>query len=297
MPCRRAGLVFTPADAGASSGTVPAMFRLSASQVKVAPASLSAPAPATGIGPGSHLLITRKSEPNTVYGCTANFVWSSGGTEYLGAAGHCFLPASASATSNANGPGDKYNPSGDETVQVCISGCDFGGQVGFVITGTVVTLGPVAYARQNNGDPVNGQLGNDFGIVTIPSSHSSEVRPTLPVWGGPTTATGSAVAGTLLCHYGNGVAAGETYPTMARTGVGISDDGSAWYADLAATPGDSGSAVETCTPGVNGLNGVGAVGILTHLTLGTTVTAGTTVSKAMSMTSNDTGIGLTLVTG
>ena len=94
------------------------------------PAALVTPAMAQNIGPGSHLLIDIPNEGT--FGCTANFVWVSGNVRYLGAAGHCFLPASAVAT---HGPGANYNASG-VVVRVCVSDCSFGGETGFTVTGT-----------------------------------------------------------------------------------------------------------------------------------------------------------------
>jgi hypothetical protein len=269
----------------ATSGFVPAITRVSGTTAG-APLATSTP-PATGIGPGSHLIIFR---PDGEFACTANFVWKSGTTQYLGAAGHCFLAPNQTAT---HGPGTHANVS-KVRVSVCVSGCYFGGQTGFIVTGTLVPLGAVAYARQTQ----NGQdIGNDFGLVTIPASLASQVRRSLPVWGGPTQRAATDAIGSVLCHYGYGVAAGETFPTQARTGIGMGATSDAWYADLAAAPGDSGSAVETCAPSsTSGLHGVGAVGILTHLTVGSSVTAGTTVAKAITM-AKQAGLTLSLLTG
>jgi hypothetical protein len=172
---------------------------------------------------------------------------------------------------------------------VCTSGCYFGGQTGFIVTGTLTPLGAVAYARQSQSGI---DLGNDFGLVAVPPALAGQVRNSLPVWGGPTNASATDTIGSVLCHYGYGVGVGETFPTQARTGVGMGNSNGAWYADLAAAPGDSGSAVETCAAG----HGVGAIGILTHLTVGSSITAGTTVAKAITM-ARQAGLTLTLQTG
>src|SRR5438876_4212193 len=143
----------------------------------VVPLALVTPAMAQNIGPGSHLLI---DIPNAgTFGCTANFVWASGNVRYLGAAGHCFLPASATAT---HGVGANYDASG-VVVRVCVSNCSFGGATGFTVTGTLVQLGAVVYARKTDAD---GDIGNDVGVVTIPMALASMVRPSMPVFGGPT---------------------------------------------------------------------------------------------------------------
>jgi hypothetical protein len=183
-----------------------------------------------------------------------------------------------------------------------VANCQFGGQAGFTITGTLVQLGTVAYARQTQS---GNDVGNDFGIVEIPSSLASYIRPAMPVWGGPTTIE-EITPGSVVCHYGNGVAAGETWPTMSRAGAGAFTATAEgwWAADSAATPGDSGSAVEVCTPNASGIQGRGAAGILTHLGFGYNLTPknpgagfilGTTIAKAVQMTTQ-AGLKITLVT-
>lgn len=245
---------------------------------RTVPLALVTPAMASNIGPGSHLLIEIPGAGT--FGCTANFIWESGGTRYLGAAGHCFIPEGATAT---HGPGADFDASGVR-VSVCVSNCSFGGQLGGAITGNMVVLGNVAYSRQTD---VSGDVGNDFGIVTIPSSLASLVRPSMPVFGGPSSVE-DVTTGAVLCHYGNGVGVGEIFLTMARFGIGGGSTVSYWMADLLAAPGDSGSAVVTC--GLNGtdLQGQGAAGILTHLGVELGVpqhgfVLGTTIGRAIEM--------------
>jgi hypothetical protein len=244
--------------------------------------ALPLPNAADRIGPGSHLLITMDGDPN-LYACTGNFVWASGGQTYLGAAGHCFLPPNKTATA---GPGADWNPNGTH-VKVCISNCLFGGQLGFIVTGTLVDLGPVAYARQSaNGEDV----GNDFGVVAIPSGLAAYVNPSMPVWGGP---AGLAVigAGSPLCFYGNAAGLGEIFLTKARLGIGVSSDGSSWQGVAPSLPGDSGAAVEIC-----GLGTPAAAGILTHGITGTPVVFGTTIARAIAM-ATEAGLSLSVVNG
>jgi len=254
----------------------------------VVPLALVTPAMAQNIGPGSHLLIDIPGAGT--FGCTANFVWTSGGTRYLGAAGHCFLPEGMVAT---HGPGADYNASGVQ-VSVCVSNCSFGGESGFVLTGNLVSLGAVAYARQTAAD---GDVGNDFGLVAIPASLAPRIRTAMPVFGGPTTIA-SVAQGQPLCHYGNGVVVGETFLTMARIGVGTGSTPNSWMGDLIAAPGDSGSAVVTC--GVSGteVHGQGAAGVLTHLAVvvGTEhgVVFGTTTRRAIEM-GREAGLSLAVV--
>jgi hypothetical protein len=254
----------------------------------VVPLALVTPGMAQNIGPGSHLLIEIPGEGT--FGCTANFVWASGATRYLGAAGHCFIPEGTTAT---DGSGADYDASGVQ-VSVCVSNCSFGGQTGFVLTGTLVRLGAVAYARQTAAD---GDIGNDFGVVAIPASLASLIRASMPVFGGPTTVEDVAQA-QPLCHYGNGVVVGETFLTMARVGVGGGSTSTYWMGDLAAAPGDSGSAVVTCDVSGTEFHGRGAAGILTHLgvEIGVQhgVVFGTTTARAIEM-GREAGLSLALV--
>jgi hypothetical protein len=254
----------------------------------VVPLALVTPAMAQNIGPGSHLII--EIPDAGTFGCSANFVWASGGTRYLGAAGHCFIPEGTTAT---HGPGADYDASGVRA-SVCVSNCSFGGQTGFVLTGDLVPLGAVAYARQTAAD---GDIGNDFGVVAIPDSVASLIRPSMPVFGGPTR-MGEVVQAQPLCHYGNGVVVGETFLTMARVGVGSGSTPTYWLGDLVAAPGDSGSAVVTCEISGTELQGRGAAGILTHLgaQVGTQhgFVFGTTTARAIQM-AQEAGLSLVVV--
>lgn len=277
------------AEAGTDPATDPAPTRLAVDltgyddqTTVVAPADLSAPELAEGVGPGSHLLISFPD--GSLAGCTANFVWESGGTRYLGAAGHCFLDAEETST---HGPDADADVS-DVTVRACISECTNGGYSGFVIQGSTVELGAVAYARQSRDGT---DVGYDFGVVAIPDS--VPVRTHMPVFDGPTRADGESIVGEAICHYGSGVAFGEVYPTMGRAGAGLFEFEGAFYFEGAASPGDSGSAVQTCvTSAADGLAGDGAVGALTHITnIGI---AGTTVERAVEL-AEEAKLKLTLV--
>jgi len=293
-PClsaKRAGMFFVLAvmipTLAAAAGPIRPRLNLNGriNATRTIPAALVTPAMAQNIGPGSHLIIEIPGAGT--FGCTANFVWASGNTRYLGAAGHCFIPEAATAT---HGPGADYNASG-VVVRVCVSNCSFGGETGFTVTGDLVQLGTVAYARQT---AASGDVGNDFGIVAIPSSFAALVRPSMPVFGGP-TGTDTVTQGEPLCHYGNGVVVGETFATMARVGVGGGSDQASWTGVLAAAPGDSGSAVVTCDVNASGVQGRGAAGVLTHLGVSEQgVVFGTTVARAIQMAS-EAGLALSLV--
>jgi hypothetical protein len=246
----------------------------------------SVPAQATGIGPGSHLFIEMDGG---LYGCTSSWVFTDGARLLLGAAGHCFLPADATAT---HGDDADWHPSGTN-VRVCVSECSFGGVLGFMAEGDTVELGPLVYARQEQ-EPGGEQLGWDFGVVEIPTDLHHLVRTDMPVFGGPTE-TATLDPSDVVCHYGYGVVVGEVWPTMARSGLGLLSDDEVWFAASPAAPGDSGSAVQTCTPGSEGLEGLAAIGTLTHLT--TLGVAGTTNDQSLAMAADDAGLVLDLVLG
>lgn len=252
----------------------------------ISPAELAAPEQAVDVGPGTHLVIEIPKEGT--FGCTANFVWADGSTNYLGAAGHCFLPPTATAT---HGTDADYDASGVK-VFACVRECTNGGVTGFLVTGELVELGSVDYARQEE-TKGGKQVGFDFGVAEIPAGVG--VRTEMPVFGGPET-TGSLRAGDLVCHYGNGVGFGELYPTMGRTAVGLFEYEGAFFFEGLGSFGDSGSAVQTCvTDAEDGLRGDAAIGIFTHLT--SIGLAGTTVAQAIDMAADDANLQLSPVLG
>lgn len=236
-----------------------------------------------GIGPGSPLVIEIPGAGT--FGCTANYVWQSGSQRYLGAAGHCFL----------GDPEDEVGSAAElngVVVDVCVAECYFGGVSSQLISGRMVRLGDVVYARQARGDE---DLGEDFGLVAIPPELAELVRPTMPTWGGP-TGVAEVGAGDGICSYGNGLVVGETFATKARTGVGAATDrdAGAWYGTYPANLGDSGSAVNLCDLGT----GTAGIGVLTHLTVGfdggPITTGGTTVAKAVQL-AREGGLSICLV--
>lgn len=237
--------------------------------ILAAPAVMAVPLPqeAVGIGPGTHLLTTIDGR---TFSCTAGWVWRDAGAYYLSAAGHCFLPIDATAT---HGPG--ADSAGASRVRACIASCSFGGTTGFFLTGQLVDLGPLVYARQAVGTT---EIGNDFGLVRIPDALLSELRPGLPVWG-KASRTRDVVPGDVACFYGAGSVVGETSHTMARAGVGVLTlaDGS-WRVAAPSNVGDSGAAMATCTPDGRA---VAAVGVITHLSSGGI--AGTTMARGQEM--------------
>jgi hypothetical protein len=248
---------------------------------------------ATGIRPGSQMFI--EYPDRSTAGCTANFVWTDGADLYIGAAGHCFLPQGINASANARRPGetdgDVYDV-GQLSIAVC-DDCAVGGQTGLTVQGRTIALGDVVYARQSL--PGGSEVGHDFGLVRIPDDARDAVDPSMPQFGGPTGVSDAAVAsGTPVNQYGAGVANGEVFATQGSNGVSQGDLGSpnSWYAAIRASPGDSGSPLQTTTVGAGPEGGV-AAGILTHLTGGGT--AGTTIGRCKEMTRVDVGLDIAVV--
>ncbi|MGQ0561107.1 MAG: hypothetical protein ACT443_04440 [Gemmatimonadota bacterium] len=265
------------------------------------PPEVLTPEAARNIGPGSAIIITIPGEGR--FGCTANFVWQQGSKRYLGAAGHCFLPAARKAT---HGAGADYDASG-VTVRVCVERCEGNFRTALLV-GTFVELSRVAYARQT--DPTGQEdVGNDFGVVEIPATAAHLIRPGMPVWGGPDGVT-ELKQGAFACHYGNGLLVGETFVTKARVGVGGGSEEDFWLGDFAGAFGDSGSALNGCQSAVTTFTGTGAVGVLTHLGLSVCpcdvkfrklrvkaqhgVIFGTTVARAIGM-ATEAGLKLSIV--
>jgi hypothetical protein len=223
---------------------------------------------------------------------TKVFVWSAPGKRYLGAAGHCFVPADRAAT---HGPGADYDASG-VVVEVCVQNCDGNFRTNQLV-GTWVTLGSVAYARQT----LDGEdVGNDFGVVEVPREYRDFIRTSMPVWGGP-NGVQTLNVGDYGCHYGHGLGVGEVFVTKARVGIGGGSDATSWMGDFAAAFGDSGSGLVGCVNDGLGFHGTGAIGVLTHIGVSANestgeqgVTFGTTIARAIEM-AKEGGLRLKLV--
>lgn len=251
------------------------------------------PEQASPVRPGSQLFVHNPTE-GTVAACTANFVWRSSGTYFLGTAGHCFLPEGDASEDAARAHEEGYDVSQLE-VSMCAD-CTLGGATGLtVMSGSTFALGDVAYARASSRDPGGGtNVGNDFGLVEIPDAAVDRglVDPSVPQFGGPRGVAGGAIpAGSPVNKYGAGIGNGETFATMGANGSSLGDLGTdhAWFAGIRATPGDSGAPLQSTRAG-GGLEGDDAGGVLTHLT--TNGIAGTTMDRGRQLVSADLGLGI-----
>ena len=141
-------------------------------------------------------------------GCTANFIFTDGTSQYVGTARHCV----------------------DRTGQDVIMQVD---------TTTLAAVGTVTKFTSGDGDP-----GNDFALIRIDPAVAAKwgVNPALPQGGPNGIYTGCGP--TAVTHYGHGygaaVAQGKLEGGLATN---FNNDGFGWTG--AGAPGDSGSAVVT----------------------------------------------------
>src|SRR3954453_23198533 len=142
------------------------------------------------------------------YGCTANFIYSSGSQKYIGTAGHCV---------------DKVGQ--DIYMQVSTPG----------VGASIADIGTVTKF-------VNGGVGNDYSVIAIKSGFT--VDPKLPEGGPQGIYTGCGPMPVLHYGHGYGVAVGQG---KLEGGLATNwyDDGYGWTG--AGAPGDSGSAVVTAS--------------------------------------------------
>ena len=221
--------------------------------------------PPVGIGPGTWLIslfcdsIGGVTVPDGFAWCTANFVFKNGTSFGLGTAGHCAAKDALASPVTA-------------VVQPPPEVCANGGSCapGLYAIGTFSTV-------HNNG------LGDDFAMISIYPQFNSWMRPTMPVFGGP---TGSYISGLVGVQGQSISAAGNTvnlpayYPAaLGQCGHGLVvgtggtcrvHDGlfaaSTWYAWYGPSfEGDSGSGVEILGNYSSPLNAVPAAADLTHI--------------------------------
>ncbi len=192
-----------PLRASKPSWLTPTLETLLASgQPLAAPAEAPLPGE-VGIRPGSWIIAP--------YGCTANFVFQSGGAYAIGTAGHCVDAVGQTVTLLTIAPGGA-NP-------------------------VLVDIGPVL-VQHNNG------IGDDFALVEIPAALNAWVDPTIAVVAGPCGTYGGSGPETVW-HYGHGVGLGTG--GTPRAGVALTWQANAFGWDGAAIFGDSGSAVRVGT--------------------------------------------------
>jgi hypothetical protein len=147
------------------------------------------------------------------YGCTANFIFTDGASQYVGTARHCV-----------------DNRGQEVTMQVD--------------TTTIAVVGTVSHMTSGDGEP-----GNDWALIRIDPAVAAEwgVNPAMPVIGGP-QGVYTGCGPTPVFHYGHGygVAVGQG-KVEGGLATNVYDDGYGWTG--AGAPGDSGSGVLTALGG------------------------------------------------
>ncbi len=141
-------------------------------------------------------------------GCTANFIFASGGTRYIGTARHCV----------------------DSVGQEVIIQVD---------TTTLVSVGTVTRFTSGGGEP-----GNDFALIQIDPAVASKwgINPALPQGGPNGIYTGCGPVAVTHYGHGYGVAVGPGKPEGGLA-TNWNNAGFGWTG--VGAPGDSGSAVLT----------------------------------------------------
>lgn len=178
-------------------------------------------------------------------GCTMNFIYGTPGNYKIGSAGHC-------------------NEINSEVVIVAAPSL-------------LVAIGKTSKSHDNG-------IGDDWSLTNIYSQFQQYVDPNTPVGGpecGAYTGTASLTSPVPLKHFGHGLVVGTG--GTPRAGVSTSMTTKAFYFDSPSMFGDSGSAVQvagssTCPRGQ-------AVGVLTHLVIGTKTLPSNMAGTRMSVIS------------
>src|SRR5690349_13079520 len=179
--------------------------------------------------------------------CTANFVFTSGTTVYIGQAAHC------------SGTGGNTETDG------CTSGSLPIGtpvDVGGAATGTMVYNSWLTMQSLGETD-ANTCAYNDLALIQLSAADAAKVNPSIPFFGGPTAVGGGTALGDNVYSYGNSELRLGLSQLSPKRGVSLGDDASGWshnvYTVTPGIPGDSGSGF---------LNASGqAIGILSTVAL------------------------------
>jgi hypothetical protein len=183
-----------------------------------------APAATAPIHPGVQLFTNGAQ-------CTANFIYSDGGSVYIGQAAHCSGTGGNTAT---NGCTSGTLPLG---TPVTITGTSRPGSLAYSSWVTMQQLGEA--------DPNTCQF-NDLELVQIDPADVGSVNPSVPFYGGPTgVKLGGTSTGDNVYSYGNSELRLGVRQLSPKRGVSIGDNGGGWSHDVYTVtpgiPGDSGS--------------------------------------------------------
>jgi hypothetical protein len=161
--------------------------------------------------------------------CTANFVFYSGTTVYLGQAAHC---SGTGASTDTNGCTSHSLPIGTPV------------NVGGVTTGTLAYNSWINM-QKNHVTNANTCAYNDLALIRLSPAAAAKVNPSIPFWGGPTGVGGATTAGDQLYSYGNSSLLPGPSPLSPIRAFSLGDTGGGWshtvYGVRPGIPGDSGS--------------------------------------------------------
>ncbi|MFL5845591.1 MAG: serine protease [Solirubrobacteraceae bacterium] len=220
------------------------------------PATASAWAPAPGaIHPGVQTYTAGAQ-------CTANFVFTDGGSTYIGQAAHC---SGTGAATDTNGCTAQSLPIG---TPVEVTGAD---NPGTLVYNSWITM-------QANGEADEETCAyNDLALVKLNSADVAKVNPSVPGFGGPTGVAALGNTGAPVFTYGNSSLRGGVQKLSPKEGLVVERTPGGWsttvYTVTPGIPGDSGSGFLTSTGQAAGVlstvaiaplpgsNGVGDLGL------------------------------------
>lgn len=163
--------------------------------------------------------------------CTANFVFTSGSTVYLGQAAHC---AGTGGAVNADGCESPSLPLG---TPVDVEGASRPGVLAYSSWLTMQELGE---------DDPDACTFNDFALVRLDPADVGRVNPSVPHWGGPVGPGGTSSLGSQVYSFGNSSLRLGLDVLGPKRGISLGTAGGGWsHTVLTLTPGlpgDSGSA-------------------------------------------------------
>ena len=162
--------------------------------------------------------------------CTSNFVFTDGGSTYLGQAAHC---AGTGAATDTNGCEAGSHPIG---TPVEIDGASR--------PGTLVYSSWLTMQAKGETDADACEY-NDFALVRIDPADVGKVNPSVPGFGGPTGLGGAGGLGADVFSYGNSSLRLGVTLLSPKQGKVVTTTGGGWshivYTATPGVPGDSGS--------------------------------------------------------
>ena len=163
--------------------------------------------------------------------CTSNFIFSDGGSTYIGQAAHC---SGTGGNTETNGCEAGSLPNG---TAVEIEGASQ--------PGTMVYNSWLAMQAAGESD-AGACAGNDFALVRLSAADAGQVNSSIPFWGGPTgLRTTGTTAGEKVLSYGNSSLRFGVTALSPKEGASLGTSNGGWthnvYTVTPGIPGDSGS--------------------------------------------------------